>query len=140
MMFYHPRDNSGTLRLSVLTAQSKGPVRTPTQILADITGRSDCEAKQLPNGMWATSWDSEPVEEGVTLLMRSWSLHHLEGNKLIIAMFTFTLEKSRAADPQNVADMAMVDNAIHSCEFALSPPDPPGGKGKFLGLFSKLKK
>lgn len=119
-MFYHPRDDSGTLRLSVMTFAGRNE-EDPKHVLAVSTRNQGRSLERLKNGMWATSWDSEPVESGITLWMKTWVLVAVDKKSVVIASFSYTVAKALAEDPLNVSEIAVADQAVRTCELVYLP-------------------
>jgi hypothetical protein len=120
--FYEDRDDSGTLRLNVLTFASKEPVTSNgiPQLFKEMSlTHNSIDLRALPNGNVLLKYADRAVEEGEELLIYYWQLGNpVPPKHLRIADFSFTILASQSSDTEIIEQVRMLDGEIAGAEFA----------------------
>jgi hypothetical protein len=121
--FYQDTPDAGILRLNVLTFRSNGPEPMDGQAARDLLKSYEKPNYERiiahANGNSSIAYWKYAQENGESLALRYWHVaspvppHHLR-----LAVFSYTLLKSQAAERRFVAEVRMLDSEIRSCEFA----------------------
>jgi hypothetical protein len=119
-VFYDKDNDSGTLRLNVLTFASKTPVttRTPMSLLEARRQEYQGTLTDLGNGNAILRYTKAAQEEGESLTIHYWQIANVvPPNHFRLAIFSYTKQKE-LADDDTAADVAMMDEELRVCRFA----------------------
>ena len=114
--FYEDQPDSGTLRLNVLSLGSNGTMSGEAMV-ADLIARSGYTA--LHDGLAIRKYVKECNEAGEQLQMTYWEVAiPVEASSVRLAIFSFTILNSQAADPQMQEQMELLARSILSAEYS----------------------
>jgi hypothetical protein len=121
--FYAPVEDSGTLRLNVVTASAPTdkPLtnQIPAELLAGPAARYGVAVTPLREGISMVCYDLEDNERGQPISIRCWQVaQSLPPKNARVAMFTYTLLRQQFLDRAFVAELEMLDREIRAAEFA----------------------
>ena len=122
--FYEEGLDTGTLRLNVLTFESKQPdhVQSASEFLSTYL-------KELPNAEIIARTDGnaslafwkfyEQDEKEPALAIRYWQV----ANRVLplhmrVAVFSYTMVRSQKDDPRFIGEVRMIDGEVRQCRFA----------------------
>jgi len=118
-IFYNEDNDSGTLRLNVLTFASKTPVTTRTAMSLLEARRQEYQGTltDLGNGNALLRYTDVAQEEGESLTSHYWQIANVvPPNHFRLAIFSYT-KPTKLADDM-AADLAMMDEELRVCRFA----------------------
>jgi hypothetical protein len=118
--FYDADNDSGTLRLNVLTFASKTPVTTRTAMSLLEARRQQYQGAltDLGNGNALLRYTEVTQEEGESLTIHYWQIANVvPPNHIRLAIFSYT-KPTELADDNTAADVAMMDEELRVCRFA----------------------
>src|SRR5262249_29684852 len=113
-------NDSGTLRLNVLTFVSKTPVttRTATSLLEARRQEYRGTLTDLGNGNALLRYTDVAQEDGASLTIHYWQIVNVvPPNHFRLAIFSYTKATERA-DDDIAADVAIMDEELRVCRFA----------------------
>jgi hypothetical protein len=119
-IFYDKDNDSGTLRLNVLTFASKAPVTTRTAMSLLEARRQEYQGTltDLGNGNALLRYTEVTQEEGESLTIHYWQIVNVvPPNHFRLAIFSYTKLKE-LADDNIAADVAMMEEELRLCRFA----------------------
>lgn len=119
-IFYDEDNDSGTLRLNVLTFASKAPVTTRTAMSLLETRRQESQGTltDLGNGNALLRYTDVAEQEGESLTIHYWEIANVvPPNHFRLAIFSYT-KPTKLADDDKAADVAMMDGELRACRFA----------------------
>ena len=118
--FYQPGDDTGTLRLNVLSFQGPaGKSLSAASALATQAEKNGSEVVELRDGVAMTQYDLEAEETGHRLRMRRWEIAQLlPPNHLRMVVFTYTLLAEQFDKPEFSAELTVLDHEVAACELA----------------------
>ena len=132
--FYKPGDNTGTLRLNVLSGTTPpGKLATAAYLAEQLPGdAAKYGVATIPLGESAVMvrYNMPGEERGQPLKIRSWRIFQaLPPSNLRHAMFTYTLLADQFDQPGSVAEMELLDREIAALELApVIGQTPPASK------------
>jgi hypothetical protein len=123
--FYKPGDDTGTLRLNVITAQLPAgqtiSSATAQQYLSSDAAKHAQPVVPLREGIALLRYDQTSEEQGQQIKMRIWRIAQaIHPSHLRHTMFTYTLRAAQFEEPRFANEMAMLDRELRSCELALT--------------------
>jgi len=119
-IFYDEDNDSGTLRLNVLTFASKTPVTTRTAMSLLEARRQEYQGTltDLGNGNALLCYTAVAQEEGASLTIHYWQIANVvPPNHFRLAIFSYT-QPTELADDAMAAKVAMMDEELRACRFA----------------------
>jgi hypothetical protein len=119
-IFYDEDNDSGTLRLNVLTFASKTPVTTRTAMSLLEARRQEDEGTliDLGNGNALLRYTDVAQEEGEFLTIHYWQIANVvPPNHFRLAIFSYT-KPTELADDDMATDVAMMEEELRVCRFA----------------------
>jgi len=119
-IFYDQDNDTGTLRLNVLTFASKTPVTTRTAMSLLEARRQQYQGTltDLGNGNAVLRYTEVAQEEGESLTIHCWQIANVvPPNHFRLAIFSYT-KSTELADDDMAADVAMLDEELRVCRFA----------------------
>jgi hypothetical protein len=117
--FYEDKPDSGTLRLNVISAESKSGESSEQAIERTFLNES-CEV--LPSGLRMRHRIVPAEERGTSLRLHRWEIAvPVPPTRLRIVCFTHTILARQESDPATIAELALVEQAIRSAEFSREP-------------------
>ena len=114
--FYEDRPDSGTLRVNVITAESKSgePLEQAIERLFPASG---CEL--LPSGVRLRRRKVPSEERGTALVLYRWEIGvTVPPGRIRVVCFTHTVIAARDSDPATKAELALIDDSIRRAEFS----------------------
>jgi hypothetical protein len=115
-MFYEDRPNSGTLRLDVLTAESKNGGPSDQGIDRAFPAGS---YELLASGLRMRRRTVKSEERGTQIHLHRWEIVvPVPPRRFRIVCFTHTLLASQELEPASAAELAFLDHSIRSAEFS----------------------
>jgi hypothetical protein len=122
-MFYEDRAERGTLRLTLITVEratnSPDPVtiRNLVAFVRDITKHNNPEV--LENGNVLCRYTREACEDGEPIVVHYWEIGNPVGSSHVrLAIFSFALSADCSSDPENVRQIAMLDEELPAAQFS----------------------
>jgi len=117
--FYEDRPDSGTLRLNVITAESKSG-ESPEQAAEHAFPAGSFET--LPSGLHMRHRIVDAEERGTAIRLHRWEIAvPVPPARVRIVCFTHTILAKQESDPATVAELALVEQSIRSAEFSREP-------------------
>lgn len=119
-IFYDEDNESGTLRLNVLTFTSKTSVTTRTAMSLLEARRQEYQGTltDLGNGNALLRYTDVAQEEGESLTVHYWQIASVvPPNHFRLAIFSYT-KPTKLADDGRAADLAMMEEELRVCRFA----------------------
>lgn len=120
-MFYADGPDTGTLRLNVITAESKSalPPDEPMEILKGIRGVDPTKIRRLPNGNLVAEYVQHSVEQGTRITLFWWSVTNVVPPRHVrIANFSYTVRSSLQGATTTLAEVAMLRRSIERARFS----------------------
>ena len=124
-MFYEDKAERGTLRLTLITVErgtnSPDPVTVGNLVafMKDIARHNSPEV--LENGNVLCRYTREASEDGEQILLHYWEIGNPVGSSHIrLAIFSFALPAACSSDPENVRQIAMLDEELPASQFSLT--------------------
>lgn len=120
-MFYDGSQDSGTLRLNILTFDTSNSsdavdVSTAAQKTAATNGG---EAFALREDDAMARYDSQSFEDGEALTLRFWQVYNrVNDSHLRIAVFSYTLPSASIGGEKHKLELEMLDREIRNARFA----------------------
>lgn len=90
IMYYAPTEDSGTLRLSVLTYKTRNRDPKDEPGIALIAEKRGAKVDKLPNGNHFLRFVDRGVRNGESLATTHWQLERAEPGLVVIAIFSYT--------------------------------------------------
>jgi len=113
-IFFDDRSNSGTLRLTVLTAKSPRPV-SPKAGLDLLPSSASETGILLANGTALSSSINRAREDGQAITVFKWTLARAAPPQHArLALFTYTILSSLEADKQTLEEFAVVEAIVRN--------------------------
>lgn len=112
MMYYDPKDDSATLRLSVLIFDTGIPGEEDKGHAKSADSRREPHAQ----GGYLSKELSRSEEGGVPIVSTTWKWERRSGNYATVAIFTYTQDVDEANGPRQKAALAMIERAIRSAK------------------------
>lgn len=117
--FYEPGDDTGTLRLNVITAQPPHPITDAREILMAVGGVS---GSALENGNALAAGLSHNTEAGTPISVFWWRVASIcTPEKVRVASFTYTVLSGLENSTRTQSDLSFLARSISAVVFA--PPD-----------------
>jgi hypothetical protein len=114
--FYDDRPDSGTLRLNVITAESKDGEPAEQAIERSFPADS-CEL--LPSGVRLRRRKLPGEERGTALVIYRWELGvTVPPSRIRVVCFTHTVLATRDSDPATKAELSFIEDSIRRAEFS----------------------
>lgn len=128
--FYAPGDDTGTLRLSVLTMESpRGKAVDPitaAEVLQEGVQKYGASVVPLRAGIALIQYDLPAVERGHSLNIRYWRVaQSLSPRHVRLAIFSYTLLADQFNDPTFQDELDVIDREIRAAELAPGLGDVP---------------
>lgn len=116
---YSPADESGTLRLDVLTIERGDDKRDSDTTAASSlrTMKPGSEPKKLPTGAWLIRYEIDSEEDGVPIHLTYWHLALVRGRFAFCPIFSYTLHKHQLDEPEHRSEIEMLDREIRAAVF-----------------------
>ncbi|MCI0464530.1 MAG: hypothetical protein L0Z62_46965 [Gemmataceae bacterium] len=118
---FYDEDSSGTLRLSTLLFESKGPVTThqARDILEGSEEAERSEVIDLGGGNCMITYTKQAEEDGEPVTIYCWQLANpVPPQHLRMAIFRFWVPTADIDDEEIVEQRALIDREVRRCEFA----------------------
>jgi hypothetical protein len=118
-VFYGPGDNTGTLRLNVISARppTADVSLTSKQVLSHI---GHPKSENLPNGSAVSKSISRDTDGGTPITIYWWYLANvLSPEHVRIANFSYTILSSEEHSPVIALELATLENSIRNARFSL---------------------
>ena len=122
-MFYEDNAERGTLRLALITVEKASNSTDPVGVgdlvafMKDITKHNSPEV--LENGNVLCRFTRAGCEDGEEILVHRWEIGNPVGTThLRLAIFSFALAAAFSLDPENVRQVAMLDEELPAAHFA----------------------
>jgi hypothetical protein len=119
--FYEDRPDSGTLRLNVLTFESKSEVNSESirQSLLRSQKGDDNQLDVLSNGNVLSRYTKSIRDEGSDLIMFYWELGNpLPPRTARLAIFSYTILASQQTDASLKRELEMLEHEIKQAAFS----------------------
>lgn len=120
--FYADLENSGTLRLNILTYDCGAPQTQETSLttLQSEDDEPDVTIESLPDGRSAIkSYSRRSEENGEAITLWFWEIASAAlPQHLRIAIFSYCALTSQENTPTITQDLAMLNTSLRKCEFA----------------------
>jgi hypothetical protein len=114
--FYEPGDDTGTLRLNVITAKPPRPIKSAHEILLAMEG---LPGESLENGNAWTSGVSRTIESGQAISVFWWRVASVcTPEKARIASFTYTVLSAAESLARTTSDLTHLERSLCKAEFA----------------------
>lgn len=117
-VFYAPGDDTGTLRLDVITAKSPSPVSSSAsgEVLAKI---GYPHAENLPTGGAISKHVSREVDRGAPITIYWWYLANVvEPDHVRIASFSYSILSSQEKSERTASDISFIEQSIRNARFS----------------------
>jgi hypothetical protein len=117
-LFYAPGDDTGTLRLDVITAKSPNPV-TSADSGAILSRTGDSHVESLPTGAAIAKHVSREVDRGTPITIYWWSVASVvEPDHVRIASFSYSILSSQEQSERTVLDLSFLEQSIRDIRFS----------------------
>jgi hypothetical protein len=119
--FYDEDNDTGTLRLSVLTFASRSPVteRTTLALLEPRRQEHNGVLTELGHGNALLRYTDEVKEDDEALTIHYWEVANvLPPNHFRVAVFSYSVATDLADDEDVLAEMAIMEEEVRACKFA----------------------
>lgn len=131
--FYAPGDDTGTLRLNVLTAEAPpGQIvssDTAAQVLEEDSRSYGVPIVSLRKGVAMLRYDELTQEENESLTLRYWQVSQALAPRYVrIAIFSYTLLTDQFSDAAWQEELAMLDREIAAAELSPLVGEEPKAK------------
>jgi hypothetical protein len=117
--FCKPGEESGTLRVNVTTGEGPNEKLLTVDDLAELTASVSHGAPPVHFGQSAVllRYDMPEKERGRSLTIRCWGIVQvLPPKSFRHVLFTYTLLADRFSDPDNIAEMELLDREIEAAQ------------------------
>ncbi len=115
-IFYEDRPDSGTLRLNVVTAESKSD-ESSEQAIERSFPATNCES--LPCGVRLRHSKVLSQERGTALVFHRWEVGvAILPRRVRVICFTYTVLSAQESDAATKAELAFIDDSIRRAEFS----------------------
>ena len=117
-IFYAPGEETGTLRLDVITAKAPTPISSSAsrEVLQKV-GHSQIE--RLPTGSAISNWVSREEDRGVPITIYWWCVADVvEPDHIRIANFSYSILSSQEKSAQVASDLSFLEQSIRSIRFS----------------------
>ena len=117
-VFYAPGDDTGTLRLDVITAKSPNPV-TSADSAAVLLKTGDSNVESLPTGAAIAKHVSREVDRGTPITIYWWSVASVvEPDHVRIASFSYSILSSQEQSKRTALDLSFLEQSIRDIRFS----------------------
>jgi hypothetical protein len=122
--FYEDGDDTGTLRLNTITMKAPSEKIVDTDLIRSllndlVTKTYGTDVTILRRNVVLARFDLESQERGQPIKIRSWHIMQaLPPDHARNLLFTYTVFATRFDEPENQADMELLDREIRNCELA----------------------
>lgn len=117
-VFYAPGDDTGTLRLDVITAKSPHPV-TSADSAAVLLKTGDSDVESLPTGTAIAQHVSREVDRGTPITIYWWSVASVvEPDHVRIASFSYSILSSQEQSKRTALDVSFLEQSIRDIRFS----------------------
>jgi hypothetical protein len=132
-MFYKPGDNTGTLRLNIITAKAPPaqPVSSHTShdFLSTDAAKYGQPVVPLRDGVAMLQYDEESEERAHRIKLRIWRIAQaIPPDHIRHAMFTYALLAADFDQPQFKEELGLLDTELRACELAPALGQTPAPK------------
>jgi hypothetical protein len=120
-VFYDEDNDTGTLRLNILTFASKTAVttRTPLSLLEPRHEQYKGVLTDLGHGNALLRYTELAQEDGESLTIHYWQIGNVvPPNHFRLAIFSYTVATKLAADDDVAAEVAVLEEELRACQFA----------------------
>ena len=131
--FYAPGDDTGTLRLEVMTAKAPAGktvgTSTPAEVLQHESQEYAVPIVPLREGVAMIRFDLPAEEKGQTLMIRYWRIAQvLPPRHIRLVLFSYTLLSEQLVDPSVQSELKLINDQITHAQLApvLGEQPPPG--------------
>ncbi len=119
--FYEKGDDTGTLRLNILTVEP--PPNTSgnlaLQAINIIKGIEISSIEELPNGRYLGKEKMRSIENGQSIILYWWYISKTNGEKQVnIAMFSYTIISGQENNQKIINEIGFIDQSIRNIEFS----------------------
>ena len=118
--FYADGEDSGTLRLNVLsfTSEEAKPVDVGAEARSMAT-KHNGEVTVLRDGSMMARYDQRDTEKGQPITLRFWCVYNrIDDSHMRLVVFSYTLPTAQVMDEKHVRKMEMIERAIRDARFA----------------------
>jgi hypothetical protein len=125
-VFYDEDNETGTLRLNILTFASKTPVtaRTAMSVLEPRREEYQAELIDLGHGNALLRYTDEAEEGGEALTIHYWQIANVvPPSHCRLAIFSYTVPTELANDEDVAAAVAMMEAELRACKFSVELGD-----------------
>ncbi len=138
--FYAAGDDTGTLRINVLTMEAPaGKVvnaGTAAEVLEGESQKYGVPIVPLRDGVAIIRYDLPAEERGQPLTIRYWRISQsLAPTSVRIVLFSYTLLKEQWDDPSSQEDLALIEREIAAAELAHALGEVPAAKKPWWRLW-----
>lgn len=131
--FYRAGEDTGTLRLNVLTFQAPADQQVDTSTAADtletFARKYGVPIIKLHDGIAAIRYDETSEEQGDRLIIRYWQVAQFLPPKIFRhAIFSYTLLEAQPTQPTFAAELDLLEREIYAAEFAMEVGEIPKKK------------
>lgn len=117
-LFYAPGDDTGTLRLDVITAKSPTPV-TSADSGAVLLKIGNSHVEPLPTGVAIAKRVSREVDRGNPITIYWWSVASaIEPDHVRIANFSYSILSSHEQSERTALDLSFLEQSIRNIRFS----------------------
>jgi len=117
-LFYAPGDDTGTLRLDVITAKSPNPV-TSADSSAVLLKIGNSHVETLSNGTAIAKRISREVDRGNPITIYWWSVASAaEPDHVRIASFSYSILSSQEQSGRTALDLSFLEQSIRDIRFS----------------------
>ncbi|MGO4377661.1 hypothetical protein AB4Z19_05280 [Pseudoduganella sp. RAF19] len=117
-VFYAPGDDTGTLRLDVITAKSPHPV-TSADSASVLLKTGDSDVESLPTGAAIAKHVSREVDRGTPITIYWWSVASVvEPDHVRIASFSYSILSSQEQSKRTALDLSFLEQSIRDIRFS----------------------
>ncbi|WP_141758566.1 hypothetical protein [Duganella sp. HH105] len=117
-LFYAPGDDTGTLRLDVITAKSPNPV-TSADSSAVLLKIGNSHVETLPTGAAIAKRISREVDRGNPITTYWWSVASAAEPDLVrIASFSYSILSSQEQSEHTALDLSFLEQSIRDIRFS----------------------
>lgn len=117
-VFYAPGDDTGTLRLDVITAKSPNPV-TSADSAGILLKTGDSDVESLPTGSAIAKHVSREIDRGTPITIYWWSVASVvEPNHVRIASFSYSILSSQEQSKRTALDLSFLEQSIRDIRFS----------------------
>ena len=120
--FYEPGDDTGTLRLSVLSFETDKDVKSdhPKSVFEKRKIENNAIVESLTDGKYLLKYIKLAEENGEALLMYYWEVARMiSTRKTNIAVFNYTISELQATDEKIKSEVSYLDEFIKHVRFGV---------------------